>query len=96
MSEAMSKRTATVRNPEGVHARAATLIAELVRKFDAKVRLIKGVEHVEATDVLQILSLGAAEGETLGLEATGPQADEALDALARLIDDGFAESSTHS
>jgi len=91
MSEAQAFRNTVVRNPEGVHARAATLIAELVRRYDAQVSLTKDCERVKATDVLQVLSLGVAPGEELLLEAAGPQAQEVLEALARLIEGGFAE-----
>jgi phosphotransferase system HPr (HPr) family protein len=96
MSEATAQRTATIRNREGIHARAATLIADLVRRHDARVRLSKGVEWVEGTDVLQILSLGTAEGETLAMQATGPQAEEVLDALVRLIDAHFNDCPAES
>jgi len=89
-------RSAVVRNTEGVHARAATLIAELARRFDAQIRLTKDGEQVEATEVLQILSLGAVPGATLVIEATGRQAEEAAEALARLIENGFEESTAET
>jgi phosphocarrier protein HPr len=92
MSEAKVTRNAVVENPEGIHARAATLIAETVRRFDARVTLIKGGERANGTDVLQILSLGAGQGEQLALEAEGPAAEAVLDAvvelMARKFDDG--------
>jgi phosphocarrier protein len=81
-------------NPEGVHARVATLLARTVRRFQAKVELIKGRQRVDGTDVLQILSLGAAAGEQLQLEAVGPEAEAALEALVQLFVDGFGEN-TH-
>ncbi len=96
MSEARASRSVVVRNPEGVHARAATLIAELVRRFDAKVSLTKDRERVEATDVLQVLSLGVAPGEKLLLEATGRQAEEVVEALVQLIESGFGENAQQS
>jgi len=71
--------------------RAATLVAELVRRFEAKVELTKDCECVEGTEVLQILSLGAAQGEQLVLDATGPDAEEVLDSLVELFASNFAE-----
>ncbi|MEE8450770.1 MAG: HPr family phosphocarrier protein [Thermoguttaceae bacterium] len=85
-------REVAVTNEEGIHARAATLIAELVRRFDSKVEVIKDDERVESTDVLQVLSLGAAHGSKLSLEAVGGDAEEVLDALAKLISDNFSEN----
>ncbi len=89
MSETKATRTVTVENEEGVHLRAADLIAKQVRRFDAKVVLAKGSHQVEGTDVLQILSLGAARGEQMVLEADGADAEQVLDALAQLFADGF-------
>jgi phosphotransferase system HPr (HPr) family protein len=91
MSETKAIRTVAVSNPQGVHARAATLIAELVHRYDAKVVLIKQNDRVQGTDVLQILSLGAGQGEQLLLEATGNDAEKVLDALALLFAENFNE-----
>ncbi|MFZ5830667.1 MAG: HPr family phosphocarrier protein [Planctomycetota bacterium] len=85
MSESVSTRNVKVANRQGIHARAATLIAHTVRRFDAKVIIVKDRERVEGTNVLHMLSLGAECGAELQLEATGRQAQEALDALADLI-----------
>ena len=70
---------------------ARALIAELVRRFDARVMMVKDRERVESTDVLQVLSLGAGPGCELLLEAVGGDAEEVLDALARLFSDNFNE-----
>lgn len=79
-----------VSNPEGIHARAATLIAEMARRFDSKVVLAARSERVEATDVLQILSLGVAAGDQVSLEASGPEAEQVLDALVELFRGNFS------
>lgn len=92
MSEARAIRRVVVRNREGVHARAATLIAEVARRFEAKLWLSKDRQQVEATDVLQVLSLGAAPGEELLVEATGREAQDAVAAVVRLIEGGFEEN----
>ncbi len=76
-------------NPHGVHARVATLIAEIVRNHHSKVSLRKGAERVEGTDVLQIMSLGAAPGEELLIEAEGDDAEAVVDAVAALVDERF-------
>lgn len=91
MSEPKATRIVAVSNPQGVHARAATLIAETVRRFDAKVVLVKNNYRVEGTDVLQILSLGSGQGERLTLEATGNDAEQVLDALVALFAENFHE-----
>ncbi len=89
MSQTKATRTVTVTNPEGLHARAATLIASHLSELPAKVELIKGGQRVEGTNVLQMLSLCALQGEQLLLEATGRDAEAALDALVELFENGF-------
>lgn len=91
MAELKVTRTVMVTNHEGLHARAATLVAELVRRYDSQVRLAKDCERVEGTEVLQILSLGVAQGEQLLIEATGHDAEEVLDSLERLFAGNFGE-----
>ena len=92
MSQAKATRTVTVANPDGLHIRAASLIAKMTGQVPAKVELIKGSQRVDATDVLQIISLCALEGDQLLLEATGCDADAALEALAELFENGFDEA----
>ncbi len=89
MSETKATRTVTVENKEGIHVRAADLIAKQVRRFDARVVLTKNMRQVEGTDVLQILSLGTLQGDQLILEANGEDAEEVLDALTQLFSGGF-------
>ena len=53
--------------------------------------IVKGNERVEGTDVLQILSLGAGPGEQLSLEASGEEAEAALEALETMFRNKFDE-----
>ena len=53
--------------------------------------IVKGNERVEATDVLQILSLGSGPGEQLSLEASGEEAEAALETLEKMFLDKFGE-----
>ncbi len=92
MDQTKVTRTVTVTNSEGIHARTAVLIAGMAKRFDAEVFLSKGAERGAATDVLQILSLATECGQQLVLEATGPEAEAAVEALARLVSNGFAEN----
>ena len=91
MSELVATRTVLVANRAGIHARAATMIAAAVRRFRAHVTIIKGNERVEGTDVLQILSLGSGPGEQLSLEASGEEAEAALETMETMFLDKFGE-----
>jgi phosphotransferase system HPr (HPr) family protein len=84
MSDAV-KRIVVVANQAGLHARAAVMVVTEAKKFRARVVISKGDQEVEATDVLQMMSLGAAQGEELSLEAQGEEAAEAAEAIERLF-----------
>jgi len=74
-----------VTDPSGVHARTAVAIAEVVRRSSSSVNLIKDYQRVAATDVLQIMSLVAEQGDQVMLEATGPDSADVLVALEPLF-----------
>jgi multiphosphoryl transfer protein len=82
-----------VRNAIGLHARPAARFVETVRRFDADVRVAKSPngQPVKATSLTNVVGLGARFGDTLAVTASGPQADDALLALAQLADDGFGD-----
>ena len=70
MSESIT-RNVVVTNPEGIHARAAVAIAETVRRGKSRVTMAKEQRRIEATDVLQLLTMAAAQGERIEVEADG-------------------------
>jgi len=91
MSEQTSQRTIVLTNPQGLHARPAHMFVKLATKFVSNVELIKDSERVDGKSILAILTLAAGEGSILSIEATGQDADQALDALVELIAQNFAE-----
>ena len=78
-------------NRLGLHARAAARFVETAARFTADVTASNGEESVSGKSILGLMMLAAAEGTTLVLHATGPDAEQALDALAALIADKFHE-----
>jgi phosphocarrier protein HPr len=91
MSESKSTRAVVVANAQGLHARPASLIMKLANQFESKIELIKDNQSVDGKSIIEILTLGAAPGTNLIIEATGPDAEAALDALAELFASKFAE-----
>ena len=89
--EASAIRSVTVMNPQGFHARPAHLFVKLAATFPCQVEIIKGNEVINGKSILDLLTLGAGNGTTLTLRACGECADEAVDALARLVEGGFGE-----
>jgi phosphotransferase system HPr (HPr) family protein len=85
MSENRVTRTVVVTDPAGVHARTAVAIAETSRRCKSQVTLIKDGRPVAGTDVLQIMTLVADQGETVVLDVVGPDAETVVEALEPLF-----------
>ena len=84
-------RSVIVMNPQGFHARPAHLFVKLAASFPCQVEIVKGNEVINGKSILDLLTLGAGNGTTLTLRASGPDADSAVEALARLVEGGFGE-----
>jgi len=79
-------------NPMGLHARPAGRFVAVAGRFDAHIRVACKGEEVDGGSILSLLMLEAVMGTQLDLLATGPEAAEALSALAELVAEGFEES----
>ena len=86
--EAAVRRTLTLSNPLGLHARPAAVVARKAADFDAQVSL----NGVDAASVLALMALGLTGGAEVELSASGPQASEAVEAIAGEIEAGFGET----
>jgi phosphocarrier protein len=85
-------RTMPIVNRKGLHARATAKFVQCVDKYDAEIMVSRCGETVGGTSIMGILTLGAGIGSTITVAATGPQAEEALSALATLVADRFGEN----
>lgn len=91
MQQITASRTVVVSNREGLHLRAAMLVAQKAQASQSRVTIGREERRVLATDMLEVLSLGAAPGCQLLLEATGSDADATLDAIVQLFATNFGE-----
>lgn len=89
MSENTVSRTFLMSHPTGLCLRGASSISKLARGFQSRIEIVKEGERANATNVLQVVSLAVECGSQLVLEAKGPDAEEALDALEKLFADNF-------
>ena len=80
----MITKNYTILSPEGIHARPATALIRLTKKFKSAVSLQKGDTVIRLNSMLNILALGAKNGEIIAVIVEGE--DEA-DAAAAI--DGF-------
>ena len=92
MNEPKAVRTVTITNPQGLHTRPADMFVKVALKYQAKVEVVTNSERIDGKSILSILTLAATEGTVLRLEASGPDAEAALDELVELIANNFGEA----
>ena len=89
----MSKvvRKLEIKNKLGVHARAAALLVQMVNRFSAQVTFSKDGQTTDGRSIMGVLTLAATQGSKIQVEATGEDAERAVRAIERLIDNRFNE-----
>ena len=85
------RRTVTIRNKRGLHARASARFVQLAERFEADVTVARGDTAVHGTSIMGLMMLAAAPGCDITVTATGPDAVQALEAVCALVEQGFGE-----
>jgi phosphocarrier protein HPr len=88
----MIERTVTIANKNGLHARPAAEIVKIAAKFKSDIHLVRDDLEVNGKSIMGVMMLAAEFGAELLLRADGPDAEEAVGALAKLIESKFGES----
>ncbi len=84
-------RKMTIVNERGLHARASGALSQLCETFDAGAIVRFNGEEADACSIMDLLTLAAARGSEIEVEATGPDAEKMVDAMEALIADKFGE-----
>ena len=80
----VAEREATVGPEEGIHGRPAAQFIKTAKRFSSQIVVIKGDREVNAKSVMKVTGF-AKKGEKIIIRAEGEDAEEAVDALAKLI-----------
>jgi len=88
-----ARKTVTIVNKRGLHARASAKFVGAVAALPAaaNVRVAKDGNEAAGGSILGLMMLGAAKGDSVELIVSGEGADAALDQLVALVEDGFGE-----
>ena len=78
-------------NKLGLHARAAAKFVKLASGFESNIELVRDSRTVNGKSIMGIMMLAASQGTDLVLQAEGKDADEAVNALASLVNNRFDE-----
>ena len=90
----MLRQSLTITNRLGLHARAAARLVRLANQYQSSIQLARGdVAHqpADAKSIFGGLLLAASPGTIVELLVDGPDEDEAMTAISRLIADKFGE-----
>lgn len=87
----VASRRVTIVNERGLHARASRAFVVEAIKYESNVTVRREELTVPADSVLSLLECAAGPGTEIEITADGPDADAAVDALAKLVAAGFYE-----
>jgi phosphocarrier protein len=87
----MQVREVTIVNRFGLHARAAVKLVSLCSKYVSSVVIAVNGRQASGRQLIAIMLLSASLGAKVSLQVSGPDENEAMAAVARLISNGFGE-----
>lgn len=81
----------TIRNKLGLHARPAMAFADTAAQFKSDILVYKAGSKYDGKSIMNLMMLAATQGTELEISANGPDADDAVAALQKLIESEFDE-----
>jgi phosphotransferase system HPr (HPr) family protein len=79
------RRTVILANPNGLHMRPSAAFVEMAGRFQSHVTVHHDGRSVNGKSIWDLMLLAAMPGSEITLEIAGPDAPQALDALATLL-----------
>jgi phosphocarrier protein HPr len=87
----MIEREVTIVNRAGLHTRPAATLVKLAARFKSDFLINKDGFEINGKSIIGVMTLAAEQGSRLQLRCTGEDEGEAMDAIVRLIENGFDE-----
>ena len=88
----MVERSVQIVNKNGLHARPAAEVVKAASKFKSEITIVRDDLEVNGKSIMGVMMLAAEFGATLTIRANGPDAQQAVDAIAELIAHRFGET----
>jgi phosphocarrier protein HPr len=85
------ERTFTVSNSLGLHARPAAMVVQAANRFRSEVQFEKDGLQINSKSIMGVLTLAASKGSSIVVICEGPDAADAMAALAKVFESGFGE-----
>jgi phosphocarrier protein len=88
----LQQATLTIINRLGLHARAASKLVNLAKRFQSDIQLTHGSASADGKSIMSVMLLAAPVGSQIDLTVTGADEIEAFAAIRDLINDRFGEA----
>jgi len=79
------KRRIKIKNPQGLHARPASMFVKIANKYESEVTVRKGADVVNGKSIMGLMTLAANEGSVIEIEVSGSDAESAMAALEEFL-----------
>ncbi|OIJ16643.1 phosphocarrier protein HPr [Anaerobacillus alkalilacustris] len=87
----MAQKSYTITDETGIHARPATMLVNTATKFNSDVSLEYNGKKVNLKSIMGVMSLGIGKGAEVTIITEGDDANEALEAINKIITSGLGE-----
>jgi phosphocarrier protein HPr len=87
----MTERTVEIVNKNGLHARPAAEFVKLSSKFQSDITIVRDDLEVNGKSIMGVMMLAAEFGSSILVRANGPDAEQAVGAIADLVAAKFGE-----
>lgn len=87
----MQESTVDIINKLGLHARAATKLANMANRFSSKITVSYAGKDIDAKSIMSLMLLAAAKGSTITITTEGSDEMKALKEVVGLINNRFDE-----
>ncbi len=87
----IARATAEIVNERGLHARASAKFVKLAAAYHSAVQVCREDQTVDALSIMGLMMLAAGLGSSIEIIGDGPDADVAVAALKRLVENRFEE-----
>ena len=79
------KKKIKIKNPQGLHARPASIFVRIANKFESDVTVKKGSEKANGKSIMGLLGLAASEGSVVDIEVSGSDSEQAMKELESFL-----------
>jgi len=87
----MQRRELEIINKLGLHARASAMLTQLAARFESDVQVMRNNRKVNAKSIMGVMMLAAGKGSKITVEISGPDEEQAMDAISKLVGEYFGE-----